>query len=76
MADELEELNGITKAAILLMAVGEECASKILSQLGPKDVQEVGYEMTHLKTVSREQVASVLNQFNETIDENVNDKND
>ena len=70
MVDELDELNGITKAAILLMAVGEECASKILSQLGPKDVQEVGYEMTHLKTVTREQVASVLNQFNETIDEN------
>lgn len=70
MADELKELNGITKAAIVLMAIGEECASKILSQLGPKDVQEVGYEMTHLKEVTREQVASVLSQFNESLDDN------
>lgn len=69
MVDEPKELNGITKAAIVLMAVGEECASKILSQLGPKDVQDVGYEMTHLKEITHEQVATVLNQFNEILNE-------
>lgn len=69
MTADIKQLNGVTKAAIVLMAVGEECASKILSQLGPKDVQEVGYEMTHLKEVSREQVAEVLNQFTEIVDE-------
>ena len=69
MAGDTKELTGITKAAIVLMAIGEECASKILSQLGPKDVQEVGYEMTHLKEVTREQVADVLSQFTETVSE-------
>jgi len=51
------------------MAVGEECASKILSHLGPKDVQEVGYEMTHLKEISREDVSEVLSQFSVIVDE-------
>lgn len=69
MAGDINELNGITKAAIVLMAVGEECASTILSQLGPKDVQEVGYEMTHLKEISREQVTDVLSQFTDIVEE-------
>ena len=69
MGDDIKQITGITKAAIVLMAIGEECASKILSHLGPKDVQEVGYEMTHLKDINREDVAKILSQFSETVDE-------
>lgn len=69
MAGDINQLTGITKAAIVLMAVGEECASKILSHLGPKDVQEVGYEMTHLKEINREEVTEILSQFTQTVDE-------
>jgi flagellar motor switch protein FliG len=69
MSGEIKQLTGITKAAIVLMAIGEECASKILSHLGPKDVQEVGYEMTHLKEVNREEVTEVLSQFSQIVDE-------
>lgn len=70
MADDSKQLSGITRAAIVLMAIGEECASKILSHLGPRDVQEVGYEMTHLKDINREEVTEVLSQFSETVAEN------
>jgi len=69
MAVDIKELNGITRAAVVLMAVGEECASKILSHLGPKDVQEVGYEMTHLKELDREQVTEILSLFSETVEQ-------
>ena len=69
MGGDIKQITGITKAAIVLMAIGEECASKILSHLGPKDVQEVGYEMTHLKEINREDVTEILSQFSETVDE-------
>lgn len=69
MGGDIKQLTGITKAAIVLMAVGEECASKILSHLGPKDVQEVGYEMTHLKEINRDEVTEVLTQFSQTVEE-------
>ena len=68
MAGDAREFPGVTKAAIVLMAVGEECASKILSYLGPKDVQDVGYAMTHLKEVNREEVTDVLIQLSATAD--------
>jgi len=69
MAADIDQLNGITKAAILLMAIGEECASKVLSHLGPKDVQELGYEMTHLKEIDRKEVTQVLSQFSEIVEQ-------
>jgi len=69
MADNIDQLNGITKAAIVLMAIGEECASKVLSHLGPKDVQELGYEMTHLKEIDFKEVTQVLRQFSETVEQ-------
>lgn len=69
MASELKDISGITKAAIVLMAVGEECASKILCHLGPKEVQDVGYEMTHLKTIDKDEVVEVLSQLTESVDQ-------
>jgi flagellar motor switch protein FliG len=60
---------GIEQAAILLMTVGEENAAEVMKFLSPKEVQRVGQAMAQLKTVPREKVDSVLQDFQRTKDE-------
>ena len=69
MTSETESIGGIKRAAILLMALGEECASAVLKQMGPREVQALGYEMTQLKNINRELVDKVLAQFSASIEE-------
>jgi len=69
MLDEFENLDGVRKAAIVLLAIGEECASKVLSHMEPKDVQDVGYEMTQCKNIDREQVTRILALFSKNLDQ-------
>jgi flagellar motor switch protein FliG len=54
---------GINKSAILLMSLGEEEAGEVFKFLGPKEVQKLSAAMAALKTVSREEVGTVLNEF-------------
>ena len=44
------------KAAILLLAIGEEPAAEVLKQLGPKDVQRIGGTMAALTDIKRENI--------------------
>lgn len=69
MANEADEFSGIKRAAILLIALGEECASEVLKHLGPREVQAVGFEMTQLKNIKKDQVSKVLTVFSDTIDQ-------
>lgn len=59
----MEVISGIKRAAILLMALGEECASAVLKHMRPREVQVLGYEMTQLKSINKEQVDKVLADF-------------
>lgn len=68
MADDSNEGNGVTKAAILLMSLGEQAASQVLQHMDPKEVQAVGSAMATLSNVSKEQVSGVLNDFVTTIE--------
>ncbi len=51
------------KAAILLLAIGEEPAAAVLKQLGPKDVQRIGGTMAALTDIKREKIAIVFEEF-------------
>jgi len=62
-----EELTGTSRAAILLMALGEDRAPDILKELGPKEVHTVGVEMSTLGNISREQIRGILEGFIEEI---------
>jgi len=55
--------NGVERAAILLLTLGESEAAEILKHLGAKDVQRLGRCMAELNGVSREEVRSVLGDF-------------
>jgi flagellar motor switch protein FliG len=58
---------GIERAAILLMAIGEQAASEVLKHMAPREVKRVGAAMAELENISRLQVANVLNDFCETV---------
>jgi flagellar motor switch protein FliG len=57
------KLNGIDKAALLLLTLGEETSARILQHLSPKQVQQVGAAMSTVDNVTRAQVEFVINDF-------------
>src|SRR3984885_7541694 len=61
--------SGVDRAAILLLALGEQDAAQVLKHLGAKDVQRVGAAMAQLPTVSREEVSGVLSTFSSTVEQ-------
>lgn len=58
-----DKLDGRSRAAILLMALGEEPASAIIKHLTPKEVQQLGVAITNVKNVSRQEVNATLEEF-------------
>ena len=59
-------LTGAERAAILIMALGEDSAAEVMKHLGPKEVQRIGESMAGTTSVSRDQINDVLGKFNET----------
>ncbi len=57
--------DGITKSAMLLLTLGENEAAEVLKHLGPREVQKLGAAMASLKSVPRDQVEAVVNDFYE-----------
>ncbi len=57
------ELDGVTKAAILLLAIGHEKAGSVLKQLTPLAVEEVTRELASLGRVPQELQADVVQEF-------------
>jgi len=67
MADKKQaKLSGSERAAILMMALGEDLAAEVMKHMGPKEVQRIGEAVATTTNVSREQVNNVLADFNET----------
>jgi len=58
-----DELEGITKAAVLLLAIGPDTASSVLKQLSPEAVQEVTRELAGLGRVPPDLARGVVNEF-------------
>jgi flagellar motor switch protein FliG len=61
--------NGIDRAALLLMVLGEEHAADVFKSLGPREVQKIGTAMAKVSSPSREEINEVLEQFNLDVDE-------
>ena len=60
---ELAGLSGLRKAAVLLVAVGEELAGEILRSLPEADVQRLTEELADLRGISSELSGQVLEEF-------------
>ncbi|MDH5560876.1 MAG: flagellar motor switch protein FliG [Deltaproteobacteria bacterium] len=57
------KLTGPKKAAILLLALGEDGSSDIMKNLEDREIQQVGYYMTRFTDVAPEELDSVLEEF-------------
>ena len=55
--------DGLEKAAILLMTLGEEEAAEVFKHLAPKEVQRLGETIARMKSVTRERVEQVMDSF-------------
>ena len=65
MSDE-----GTQKAAILLLALGEDEAAEVMKFLGPREVQKIGAAMSAMKAVQSEELESVLEDFRSKTEQN------
>ena len=69
-ADDIySQLTGTQKSAILMMLLGEEEASEILKNLGPKEVQHLGRAMYSVQGLDQDTVNRVLDEFLDIIKE-------
>ena len=57
------KLTGPKKAAILLLALGEEGAASVMQNLEEAEIQQVGYFMTRFNDISSEELDQVLEEF-------------
>ena len=61
------DIEGMDRAGIFLLALGQERAARILKHMGPKEVQQIGGAMAGLDRVSTDMVETVMEDFIEII---------
>jgi len=66
-AFDVGKLDGVEKAAILLLSLSEEDAAQILKHLEPKQVQKVGMAMAQIDDLNQAKIAAVHRLFIEQI---------
>jgi flagellar motor switch protein FliG len=63
IADTNAEMPGIRKAAILLVALGDQASADILRHLSEDEVQAVSREVARINTITSKQVEAVAEEF-------------
>ena len=63
MSELPSKFDGVDRAAIFLLSLGENEAAEILKHMGPKEVQRVGMAMSSLHNITRVDVATVVSYF-------------
>ena len=58
-----EELNGVQKAAVLLITLGPEKSAEIFKHLKEEEIEELTLEIANTRSVSPEIKESVINEF-------------
>ncbi|AKC88448.1 flagellar motor switch protein FliG [Pseudoxanthomonas suwonensis] len=61
-------MNGVQRAAVLLLSLGENDAAEVLKHMGAKEVQKLGLAMATMSGVTREQVLRVMDEFDGALD--------
>ncbi|MFA7418952.1 MAG: flagellar motor switch protein FliG [Melioribacteraceae bacterium] len=63
LVDTKEDVNGLQKAAMLMVALNVEAASSVLKHLDPADVELITAEISKVKNVSSKTVDTVIFDF-------------
>lgn len=64
-------LSGSTRAAALLMTLGEQVAATVLKHLAPREMQMIGSAMAQMPAISRGQVEQLVTEFNSIVEDRV-----
>jgi len=67
-AVNLHSLSGVRKAAIFLVAVGEDMAKKILQNLSELDLQRLTEEIADLRGIAPDLTLEVIEEFHQMLD--------
>ena len=62
--------NGVTKGAVLMLALGADEAAEVMKYLGPREVQKLGAAMSTMKAIQSEELVSVLSEFRAETEKN------
>lgn len=65
--NDYKKLNGVQKIAIMMMSVGEEAATKLLSLMEDEEIKEISNTMSGLGQVSPEVVEKVFVDFSDQL---------
>ncbi len=65
MASDSSELDGVQKAAILMIALGPEKASGVFKHLKEEEIEQLTLEIANTRSVSPSEKEAVLNEFYE-----------
>jgi flagellar motor switch protein FliG len=55
--------DGVVKAAILMLAIGQDEAAEVMKYLGPREVQKLSAAIAGLKSIANEQIEDALTDF-------------
>lgn len=67
MNNDATVLNGVQRAAVLLLSLGEQEAAEVLKHMSAKEVQKLGTAMATISGISREQVSQVMDAFSSAL---------
>ncbi len=67
MNNDTAALNGVQRAAVLLLSLGEQEAAEVLKHMSAKEVQKLGTAMATISGISREQVSQVMDAFSSAL---------
>jgi flagellar motor switch protein FliG len=67
MNNDATVLNGVQRAAVLLLSLGEHEAAEVLKHMSAKEVQKLGTAMATISGISREQVSQVMDAFSSAL---------
>jgi flagellar motor switch protein FliG len=72
LRQELANMTGTQRAAVLMLLLGEQQAAEIIRFLNPKEVQALGASMVTVADLSQDAVNAVLDEFVATIKRQTN----
>ncbi|MEP4379418.1 MAG: flagellar motor switch protein FliG [Alphaproteobacteria bacterium] len=63
LREDIRAINGAEKAAIMMLAVGEEGASRLFSMMDDEEIREVSQSMANLGTIDSKIVEKIFHEF-------------
>jgi len=62
------QLNGLTKAALLLVTVGNEAATEIMKYFTDQEIEQVTVEIARQKQIDADEIATIVEEFYQMIE--------